>query len=87
MFKLGSILITPGANTTLNKDDVMTSLENHRKGDFGLIDQESINMNNEAISNKTDNVFSVYIDREGVKFYIITEFADRHTKILLPNEY
>nr|DAV25288.1 MAG TPA: hypothetical protein [Caudoviricetes sp.] len=87
MFELGSVLITPGANTTLNKDDVMTSLANHKKGDFGLVGQDIIDMNNEAISNKTDNVFSMYRDRQDIKFYIITEFANHHTTILLTNEY
>lgn len=87
MFELGSMLITPGANITLDHDDVITSLANHRKGDFGLVGQDSVDINNEAIKNNTDNVFSMYKDRNGIKFYIITEFIDHHTTILLPSEY
>lgn len=87
MFELGSVLITSGANTTLNQDDVATSLANHKKGDFGLVGQDSVDMNNEAIKNNTDNVFSMYKDRNGNKFYIITDFLDHHTTILLTSEY
>ena len=62
-------------------------LTKHFSGDFGSIPDDEILMNLEAIKNKIDRVFSVYINNAGTKIYIITDGAPRHTTVLFPSEY
>ena len=66
---------------------VAKCLTKHFSGDFGSIPENEILMNQEAIKNKIDRVFSVYEIAAGSKIYIITDGAPRHTTVLFPNEY
>jgi len=86
IFPLGSTVITPNAQNKLNADDVYLSLRRHSIGDWGDICPEDV-AENELSLKEGFRLFSVYSDRIGTKFYIITE-ADRSvTTILLPEDY
>ena len=85
-FALGQICITPGAKVRLYHNDVVTALNRHRSGDFGDVCEEDKALNEEAIETG-DRILSAYIDRNGIKFWIITEWDRSATTILLPSEY
>lgn len=84
--RLGELYITPGANARLHVPDVVHSLTRHARGDFGVMSEEDQELNREAMATG-DRVMSAYLDKNGTKFWIITE-GDRYcTTILLPEEY
>ena len=86
LFPLGKMVITPSALDLLNPVDVYYSLRRHTCGDWGILCPEDV-AENELALKKGFRLFSVYRDRIGTKFYIITE-ADRSvTTILLPADY
>ena len=84
-FTLGQIVATPGA-LELPPEDRLEALARHAGCDWGECGEEDW-AENEFSLDKYLRLFSVYRDRNGVKFWIITE-ADRSvTTILLPSEY
>lgn len=85
-FSLGQTVITPGAKIALVHGDVLTALSRHISGDFGDVCEEDWALNEEAIETG-DRILSAYIDRNGIKFWIITEWDRSATTILLPSEY
>ena len=85
-FELGQVLITPGARDDLELKDVMSSLVRHAGGDFGDVCEEDRELNEEAVE-IGERILSSYHDRNGVKFWIITEWDRSATTILLPSEY
>ena len=85
-FELGQVLITPGARDDLNLRDVASSLVRHAGGDFGDVCEEDWALNEEAVEDE-GRILSAYHDRNGVKFWIITEYDRSATTILLPSEY
>lgn len=85
-FSLGRLLSTPGAIDTLHPDDMLTALGRHAKCDWGDCCPEDWTENDFALD-KYLRLFSVYHDRNGTKFWIITEADRSATTILLPDEY
>lgn len=86
LLKLGRTVITRNAHETLIPGDVVSSLHRHEQLDWGDVGAEDWKTNNHAL-NHGYRILSVYHDRLGVKFWIITE-ADRSvTTILLPEDY
>ena len=84
--KLGKTIITRIAQDTLNAEDVQRSMTRHENGDWGDMPISDKNSNDVALLCE-DRIVSSYADRNGAKFYIITE-ADRSiTTVLLPSEY
>lgn len=83
---LGGIYQTPGVLHGVNAVDVLTSLNRHRKGDWGDVPPEDAESNNIAL-NTDGRLISSYKDREGKKFWIITEADRSTTTVLLPEEY
>lgn len=84
--ELGQILISAGAHDTLNLKDAAHCLVRHASGDFGIVSKEDWALNEEAME-CGDRILSAYRDRNGVKFWIITEWDRSATTILLPSEY
>ena len=84
--ELGQILITPGARDDLDLKDVASCLVRHAGGDWGDVSEEDWALNEEAVDTE-DRILSAYHDRNGVKFWIITEWDRSATTILLPSEY
>ena len=84
--ELGHLLATANALQTLDPPSIRTALERHARGDWGELDPEDGTANNQALR-FGGRLLSVYRDRAGTKFYIITE-ADRSvTTVLLPEDY
>ena len=85
-FNLGQTVITPNAQTTLHPEDVFNALGRHARCDWGdccKVDWEE----NELSLREECRLFSVYHDRAGTKFWIITEADRSATTILLPEDY
>lgn len=83
---LGQTIITPGAMQSLDATNVYAALGRHARGDWGDIPAED-RAENEVSIKEGFRILSAYSDRNGVKFWIITE-ADRSvTTVLLPEDY
>ena len=89
MFEMGLLVITNGINDKLESvrfsKELKVALHRFNCGDWGEMEQEDIDANNEALRTG-ERLFAVYKTSEG-KIWIITE-ADRSvTTILFPDEY
>lgn len=83
---LGQTVMTANALEQLHLDDVQFSLARHAIGDWGDLAAED-QKENELALREGFRVFSAYRDRNGTRFWIITE-ADRSiTTVLLPEDY
>lgn len=84
--KLGRTVITSEANDRLCGEDVLDALRRHARGDWGDLSPED-REENELSIREGFRIFSVYHDRNGTKFWVITE-ADRSvTTVLMPEDY
>ena len=86
LFPLGQLVITPGALDGLHPADVYESMLRHTRGDWGECCAEDAAENQMSLR-EGFRLVSIYHDRNGVKFYIITEADRSSTCILLPDEY
>lgn len=85
-FDLGQTLITPNARDTLNPEDIFLSVGRHARGDWGDCSPDDRD-ENELSLKEGFRIFSVYHDRKGIKFWIITEADRSATTVLLPEDY
>ena len=85
-FKLGRLLVTPGALEALHLADLSNSLLRHASGDWGLVTEE-VHWDNESGLKRSHRLHSKYRDRAGQLFWIITEGDRSVTTILLPEDY
>ena len=86
VFSLGRIVITSDALERLDPQDTQTALRRHAGGDWGDVPREDVDQNNAALKDG-ERLLSAYCDRNGVKFWIITERDRSATTILLPEDY
>lgn len=85
-FSLGKILATPSALKEIPGDEILTALSRHVRGEWGTLDVEDWNSNEQALA-RGGRLFSAYRSTQKVKYWIITE-ADRSvTTVLLPEDY
>lgn len=85
-FRCGKLVSTPNALNHLSQDDILAGIARHQAGDWGDMDAEDRQANDQALIDGT-RILSVYHAVNGTKFWIITE-ADRSvTTILLPEDY
>ena len=73
-FALGQTVSTRNAVQTLNPEDVLVALRRHASGDWGDCGSEDWESNEEDLRNG-ERLLSVYHDRNGVTFWIITEWT------------
>ena len=85
-FRLGHIVSTPSALAQLTQDDILHGIQRHQSGDWGDLDDEDRQANDQALVNGT-RILSVYRAANGTKFWLITEHDRRTTTILLPDDY
>ena len=85
-FELGRTVITPNARDTLNPEDTFSALTRHAAGDWGNCGPEDWQENEFSLPRHL-RLFSVYEDRNGTKFWVITEADRSATTILLPEDY
>jgi len=83
-FELGQIYATSGA--MLQELDFRPYILRHMMGDWGDLDDEDKEANEEAIAHG-ERILSAYQIAEKVRIYIITERDRSITTILLPSEY
>jgi len=91
-FALGQILVTSGVNELGLKNSkfekfIGESLNRHIHCDWGDLCDEDKEMNNSALKNGDDRLFSKYNFDEDTSIYIITEWDRSATTILFPDEY
>ena len=85
-FPLGCMVITRSASNSLHPHDVLTGLERHARKDWGDV-CEADRTENELSLQEGFRLLSAYRDRNGVKFWIITEADRSATTVLLPEDY
>lgn len=79
-------MITAMAHRTLHPLDVIAGLSRHARGDWGDVCKEDAG-ENELSLQEGFRLLSVYKDRNGVCFWIITEADRSATTVLLPEDY
>ena len=86
VFRLGQLVSTPNALGQLQQPDILTALQRHQAGDWGDVDNDDRQANDQALTDET-RLLSVYHTAAGIKFWVITE-ADRSvTTVLMPEDY
>ena len=85
-FNLGRMVITPNALDRLNPEDVRAAVARHASCDWGDCCPEDT-AENEFALDRFLRLFSVYHDRDGTKFWVITEAGRSRTTVLLPEDY
>jgi len=85
-FPMGRTVITPNAMENLNDEDIQASLRRHAAGDWGNCGPQDWQENEFSLPRRL-RLFSVYEDRHGTKFWVITEADRSATTILLPEDY
>jgi hypothetical protein len=87
-FKVGWLLITPGALVALveAQETPESFVYRHIQGDWGDVSPEDWAENEYAVAH-SERLFSVYYTRHGRKLWVITEANRYATTILLPEEY
>jgi hypothetical protein len=87
-FNPGKIVATPGALKVLRNNGVSGGrfLRRHVSGDWGVVRYEDRAENEFAIGRRL-RILSVYVLKDGVKIWVITEADRSSTCILLPSEY
>jgi len=83
---LGQTIITANALSVLHQDDVQIALQRHSHCDWGELCESDRNQNELAIQHNL-RLFSVYYDRNRIRFYVITEHDRSVTTVLLPEDY
>lgn len=87
LFKLGQLMITPGAIEELRRNNINPAdlIRRHVNGDWGDICKEDKELNCEAVVEGTRILSSYKLDNE--KVWIITEADRSSTTVLLSSEY
>ncbi|MBY0522809.1 MAG: hypothetical protein K2R98_05405 [Gemmataceae bacterium] len=88
LFKLGQLLVTPGALEALqaSRQSPWVFLTRHIQGDYGDLDAEDKALNALAVQDGS-RLLSAYTTSKGTKLWLITEADRSATTILLPDEY
>ncbi len=87
-FRLGVVLFTPGIHQLVEEDiiDVLPLIYRHSQGDWGDMDDEDKQTNDEALRTGF-RLFSAYEVPPHYRVWIITEADRSTTTLLLPDEY
>jgi hypothetical protein len=85
-FSLGIIVLTTEAFRRLLLTDICTALVRHSQCDWGKVSGTDL-LENEAGFKHGFRIHSVYHDRRGVEFWIITDDGHKTTTVLLPDDY
>lgn len=87
-FPLGSVFVADEAAHALARsgESLLTFLLPHLSGDWGTVDPDSVQMNNRALRQKNDRIFSQYPFGDD-NLWLITEHDRSATTLLYPHEY
>lgn len=86
-FPLGRLVATKNALSQLRPWDMHKALERHACGDWGEVCAQDKAINDESLKGGGARLLSVYRDKRGTTFWIITEWDRSLTTILLPEDY
>lgn len=93
-FKLGQLVATCGVADLMTENKefekfVSLSLKRYVDCDWGEMDKDDLEMNNEAVKSGEDRIHASYDNPEHPdwKIWIITEWDRSATTILFPSEY
>ena len=86
LFPVGTLIATPMALQCLSADDMRCALARHQRGDWGHVDQDDRQTNDQGLL-KGGRLLSVYDSVSGQRFWIITEADRSATTVLMPDEY
>jgi len=86
IFRLGTVVVTAQALARIPVEDVSVALGRHAQGDWGDVMGLDAR-NNEAGLKCEGGIHSVYHDRNGTGFWIITDDGWKTTTVLLPDDY
>ena len=88
LFPLGSIVATPDAIRALEAAGTSAAelLRRHATGDWGELDAEDVQSNNDAVRHGNRILSSYPLDAH-TKVWIITEWDRSATTLLLPENY
>lgn len=85
-FALGRIVATANAVATLDSGSIRGAIARHARGDWGECDSHD-RAENERCLREGGRLLSVFRDRAGTRFYVITESDRSSTTVLLPEDY
>ena len=85
-FPLGQTVMTANALGRVHPADVCAAIRRHASGDWGDLCQED-KEENELSLQQGFRLLSAYRDRNGTKFWVITESDRSVTTVLLPEDY
>lgn len=87
-FELGRIVVTDGAVKEIYPVDLLKGILRHVKGDWGDLndDPRLVQARSEALLTG-GSVSSVFTDRNGEKFWVLTGASRAETRVMLPGEY
>lgn len=85
-FALGQLVMTPGAQERIPREEMLAAIARHVSGDWGEVPSEDAALNDQAVQ-VGDRILSAYVASDGARFWIITEWDRSYTTVLLPEEY
>lgn len=85
-FRLGLVTATPSVLEAVQGLDLLRAIERHASGDWGDVCERD-RQENDLSMREGYRLLSVYHDRNGVKFWVVTEADRSATTVLLPSEY
>ena len=77
-FALGQTVATPHVLKVVPKAEIFAALQRHQNCDWGDVCPQD---------KWSNDLLSVYHSKDGVKFWIITEWDRSATTVLLPEDY
>lgn len=86
LFQLGTTTVSLEAQDLLHPQDVHLGVRRHALGDWGELGDSERQENDIGLSFGL-RVVSLFRDRWGQKFYVITEADRSATRVLLPTAY
>jgi hypothetical protein len=92
-FPLGQTDITSNARDRIHTEDIRIGLERHARGDWGELCAEDRQSNDEALrrggilQTVGHMLQSVYHDRHGTEFWVLSDGDRGTTTVLLPEDY
>jgi hypothetical protein len=85
LFDLGQVVTTRSIADSVDPSKIASMIRNHITGDFGVLENEDIDSNKQAIE-QGERVLSAYMV-QGQKVYVVTEWDRSCTTVLYADEY
>ena len=86
-FSVGNVCVTSNADSSIPRADITMALGRYMQGDWGDINEDDKQTNEEALKDKNEGFIGVYFSSKGTKFWIITDYGRETTTVLLPEDY